>query len=227
MTLPYGVTLWAASDYVSRWYFDTWGVDGTGPFGDSPGKPCRYLAGKILDAVHGRCHGAVMAMDWLQSVAEACEERGVAFRWTAPSGWPVMQEYRKPQRRRIRAMLGGRIRRLSLRKHIGPIDKRRQRQGAAPNFVHSADAAVMAHAVSTWPGPPLSAIHDSFAVHAPYVPQLLQHLRDTVADVILGKDILSDTKREVESYLGVVLPDPPRLGTIDPGEVRESKNLFS
>ena len=227
MTLPYGVTLWSAQEYVRTWYEETWTDDGSGPLGLQPGKACRYLAQVILDAVHARCRGAVVAMEWLQEVARIAAEANEPLRWTTPSGWPVQQEYRKSKTRRVKAHLGGAVRHLRLREPGAQVDRREQAQGAAPNFIHSIDAAILHLTLHAWPsGRPISTVHDSYATLAPSVGDLRRGLNEAVARATIDFDPLSRLAEEVRAYTGSEVPDPPRVGEIDRAEVIAAENMF-
>lgn len=229
MTLPYDVTLWSAQNYVYEWYKASV-PRGEEPLAPDSGKKCRHLAGLLLDATTEVCKGAVEAMSWLHALAGEAAKQGVPLRWTAPSGWPVQQEYRRSDRKRVRTILGGAVRQINLVMGRGPVDPAQQRQGVAPNFVHSVDAAVMSAAVSSWPrGRPIAAIHDSFATTAPHVGDLRDTLRGAVVEEVLKKSLLSAFWEEARSYIqgaGAVGP-PPTFGEIDPEAVLKSPYLFS
>jgi len=229
MTLPYGVTAWSAAEYVLEWYRDKRCADRedltSGPLGRGAATACRWLAGVLMEKVAARCRGAVDCMTWLQDVATKLARAGLPFEWTTPVGWPAAQAYRKQKVRRLRVRLGGQVRQIRLREDGSAIDVKRQRQGAAPNFVHSIDAAVMATAVSGWAGP-IAAIHDSFGTAAPLVPALRSALRSAVAEVVVENNLLVALRDEVRGYSGLHIPDPPVLGRVDPAAVRASEFLF-
>ena len=225
MTLPYGVTLWSAQHYVKDWYNEQWQDDG--PFGDAPGPACLLLARCIMGEVAGVCQGAVGAMRWIQSACGEVTGTGTALRWVSPSGWPVVQHYRKTRAKRIKADLAGSIRRLTIREGTGGVDPREQAQGSAPNFVHSVDAAVLHTALAGWDAP-VAAGHDSFATTAPLQPLLLSRLRDAVARCTLELDPLARLHVSLTAQCpSANIGPPPRLGVIDPDEVRASAYMFS
>jgi len=231
MTLAYGVTLWSAQDYVTEWYLKQW-EDQETPFGTETGKACRHLAKKILEEVRSVCAGAVACMNWLTEVTDLVCQTGRKMQWTAPTGWPVRQEYAKYETRRLNAMLGGTVRRVRLRREGGgDVDVAQQKQGISPNFIHHVDAAIMALAVSNFDGP-ISVVHDSFATLANLVPDLGRILRDSVATIVGGLDgrekPLLAFRNELRRQTGLALPDPPNFGgDIQLDEIRKSTYLFS
>jgi DNA-directed RNA polymerase len=226
MTRGYNVTAWSAADYVRQWYFETFcsPADRWGPL-PSNQKGTRYLARRLMEAVDRECPAAVAAMRWLSGLAASCAEKGVPFRWTAPSGWHVVQEYRKRKDRRVKTVLGGSVRKIQLWQETGRADFRRQTRAAPPNYVHSVDASIMAEAVTAFEGP-VAAVHDAFGTVAPRVPALLADLREAVAKVCVDSRPFDVTSEEVRRYIGENTPDPPWFGGIAREEVLASEHMF-
>ena len=226
MTKAYDVTIWSAADYTLEWYWDHFDPNREhgGPI-EKPGRACRYLARILANKVDELCPGAVAGMEWIKGIAATVASKGLPFQWTSPSGWPVLQEYRKSSSLKVRSILGGCVRRVNLARSSGPADLRKQVQAAAPNFVHSVDAAIMARAVSSFKGP-IAAIHDAFGTHPNYIGELHACLRAAVVDVALKKRPFDMLKHELETTIGLEVPDPPRFGEIEPEEVMAAEHLF-
>lgn len=222
MTLPYGVTLWSAQGYVRDWHDEV--TKRKGPFASHGGKACRYLAQKILGRVWARCKGAVRAMIWLEEAARKSLARGEPLQWTTPSGWVVVQEYAKYKRSRIRAYLGGAVRSLRVRRPGRSYDGKKQAQAAAPNFIHSLDAAVLHLFVQGW-GRPVVTVHDAYGVLPNDVHRAKERLRAVVADVVQG-DPLKKLQTEVQARTGARIEDPPRLGEIAREEILNAKRMY-
>lgn len=227
MTRAYTVTLWSAADYVRQGYEELYTTPADrGPIREDVIAHHRYLARALLRAVDEACPEAVAAMDWIKGVAALAAGRGVPLRWTAPNGWPVLQDYRERREAPVRALLGGSVKKVTLYEETGRADPDRQVSGAPPNFVHSVDQAVMTRAVTSFEGP-IATVHDAFATTAPRIRELGVCLRAAVADVAVTGDPLRALRDEVEEYLGVEVPPPPRFGEIVPEEVMAAENLFT
>ena len=226
MTMPYGVTNWSAQAYVRDWYKSEWGGDG--PFGRRPHRSCMLLSTLLMEEVKSVCKSSVAVMDWLRNVsAEVCSKHNTAVQWITPSGWPVYQHYRTTGAKRVKVDLAGSIRSLSIRQVTGNLSKREQRAGISPNFVHSVDGSVLAHALSRFDGP-VGAVHDAFITTSPRIPALLHTLKEAVAHCAITADPLGSFHKYISTYCPQAeIPPPPRFGEIDPSEVLESNYIFS
>ena len=111
--------------------------------------------------------------------------------WTTPLKMPVVQPYRKPGVRRVETHLQGVH--LADPSVADPVDKRKQLQAFAPNFIHSLDAthmmlsALACHAR----GLTFASVHDSFWTHAADVAPMNEVIRDAFvrmhAEDIMGR----------------------------------------
>ena len=111
--------------------------------------------------------------------------------WTTPLKMPVVQPYRKHGVKRVETHLQGVH--LTDPSVADPVDKRKQLQAFAPNFIHSLDAthmmlsALACHAH----GLTFASVHDSFWTHAADVPAMNRVLRDAFvrmhAEDIMGR----------------------------------------
>lgn len=231
MVVPYGGTLYSAQQYLMEWYDScvAGGAEAVWPFDKF--NPTMYLSRLLWQAIQENIHSARACMDWLQEVADICTEHGVPIRWTSPAGFPVKQSYRKFQSRTIKTRVGESVRYLSVRSDMKDLSSRRQRNGVSPNFVHSLDAACLHKVVERLHEEGVrdfAMIHDSYAVHARYVPQLNKATREVYRDVF-SEDLLGAFRAEVLAHLpsGVDLPEPPALGSLQVEELVSADYFFS
>ena len=98
--------------------------------------------------------------------------------WTTPLKMPVVQPYRTSAMDEVLTNLQ-RIQ-ITAPSAADPIDRRKQRQGFPPNFIHSLDATHMLLSAlkSNELALTFAAVHDSFWTHAADVPVMNRILRD-------------------------------------------------
>ncbi len=167
-------------------------------------------------------------MDWLQTVAARLAERNIPFTWQTPTGSTIQQAYRPWTTTRPLTAFG--------RLHVaGAIDKsalkvRKQALAAAPNFVHSFDAAHMALTINSGRAAGIThwaTIHDSYGTHAARVDTMNKVLRNEFVG-IYGTDWLQRTyERACKDGRGVEVPPPPARSDFDITQVRDSTWFFA
>ena len=194
---------------------------------------CIYLADKLWDAIGTIVIAAREAMTWIQEVAGVCTEAGVAITWTTPVGFKARQEYKESNTKRIDTFWGGTRAQLSLQHEDQKIDKRKQKNGLAPNFVHSMDAAHLMSTVSAAVDHGITdfaMIHDSFGTHAGNVGTLASILRETFVEQY-SVNILEKFRDEIASQLpeefAVKLPPVPAYGNLELEAVKRSEYFFA
>jgi DNA-directed RNA polymerase len=69
-------------------------------------------------------------------------------------------------------------------------------------------------------------IHDSYAVHAEYVPVLADAIRTSFIDLYDGRNILQGLAEQWRMG-GADIPDPPIPGTFNVQDVRHAQFFFS
>ncbi len=190
MTLCYGSKKYGFSEQILE---DTiYPEIGKNPLAFSrPKQSARYLAELIWEAVSKVVVKAVEAMSWLQDTSallatdKNIKGDPIPTVWTTPAGFPVIQEYNKLSCKMLKMTLGDSIKinvvdhgekkeltnedlapQLSCREPIPhTLDTRKQRQGIAPNFVHSMDASHLMLTVGACVDKGVDAfamIHDSY-----------------------------------------------------------------
>jgi DNA-directed RNA polymerase len=175
------------------------------------------------------------AMDWLQEVAAKVSDARLPINWQTPDGFWVQQAYVESKEQRVDTVLDGGSR-LRVRYAVDSdvMCKRRQRNGIAPNWVHSMDATAlrvfvnMAHdnGVRSF-----SLVHDSYGSLAADCPLVAVVLRE--AFVMIYKDrrpldqFLRDVSKGLDDDVKVSLPSPPPVGALDIDLVLGSHYFFA
>lgn len=193
----------------------------------------RYLASVMPTALAGVVVKAAEAMNWLQTAARVAAEDGLPIRWMAPSGLPVVQDYREIIGERIQVRVTGERIDLTLSKEGDAIDRRKQAQGIAPNFVHALDAAHMMRTVVLCAEQgihSLAMVHDSYATHAGDADALNVLLREAFVQQY-EVDVLEQFRdaliEQLPPKLAKKIPPLPTKGRLELEDVRSSDYFFA
>ncbi|MCI4663088.1 MAG: hypothetical protein MRY74_00055 [Neomegalonema sp.] len=205
---------------------------GAWPFEARGFKAATFIATRLMSAIEATVTKAAEAMRWLQHCASLAADAGEPLVWRAPDGFIVRQDYRETRARRIRAVLAGKPIRLTLQEPEDELDKRRQRQGVAPNFVHALDSCHMRLTVArAWEEGlrDFALIHDSFGVHAADTPRFFQLIRETMVEMYEQYDVMADFAAQLAQRLDARdgVEPPPRSGALRLEGVLESEFCFS
>lgn len=192
-----------------------------------------YLARCMREALGTVVVKAAQAMDWLQKASAIASEDGLPIRWETPVGLPVVQDYRESIGERLDTQITGTRIALMITREGEKLDKRRQSQGIAPNFVHSLDAAHMmmtvdlgiAHGITAF-----AMVHDSYGAHAGHADALNVLLRRAFVEQY-REDVLGKFREaliaQLPEKLAARIPPLPTFGTLDPEAVLESQYFFA
>lgn len=200
--------------------------------GSREGKP-KYLADCVHDAIEELSDSAFLVMDWLSRLAKARVEAYPdsllgALSWTTPVGLPVLQEYYEYETERINVFVDGRRLRFTRRVGDGAVVKKsKQAQSAAPNFIHSLDAAHLMLTVNACAGHGVDSfamIHDSFGTHAADTGILFEVLRDEFRKMY-EPDWLWELYSEQADVVDI--EPPPQRRTLDLNDVMASDYFFA
>jgi DNA-directed RNA polymerase len=171
-------------------------------------------------------------MEWLQNASDAimagpAEDVPASLSWRSPSGFLVTQRYNKVESIQVDSrMASGRKIKIRLQ-GFGEIgDTRQHRNGIAPNFVHSCDAAHMHLFLKRAREEGLSGlalIHDDYGCPAPMVEKLHRILRETFVEMYEATDPLKDFAERHGAFRCRVLPLP---GNLDLKVVLQSTYFF-
>lgn len=223
-----------------------------------PSQASRYMAGLIWDSLKGVVVKAVEAMKWLQTASgllakdKNIEGKNLPTTWITPAGFPVKQKYPKVRVKRLNTVLSGSIKifdttsgsteeaadgsvlRLAFAEPTDEIDSRKQKQGIAPNFVHSMDASHLMLTVCACVDKGVNAfamIHDSYGVPAGYGSIMFTTVREVFVSTYTENDVLQDLHDHICNLLSPKmlkdLPEVPTKGNLDLDCVKESMYAFS
>lgn len=232
MTFTYSATRFGMTDMI---YQTLWELDDEGSKylnGDNY-EAALWLSYILYDAISKVVCSASQAMNWLKEASQIMSKAGIPIRWTTPVGLPVLQHSPKTKTGKIDIYHRGTRMQVNVRDVRPGIDSKRQANSIAPNFIHSMDGShlmAVANECATVGIIDLAVVHDSFAVHAPFIYKLRSILRDTFADQYTA-DRLAILREELAAQLpadkAALLPALPSLGSLDINDVRQSDYLFA
>lgn len=225
MTLPYGSTRFSCADFIFKEYM----TKGKAPeFSKDEHRPAaRWLSVVVWDAIGEVVVKAREAMEWLQDASDELIDAGYKeITWRTPSGFLVRQRYGKEEYTQVETRIAGGVRiRPQIRTETEEPDKRRHRNGIAPNFVHSHDAAHM-HLLICWADDHglghMHFVHDDYGTTADGTEGLHEGIRETFCDMYTHHAPLE----EFASQHSVTAPVPAR-GDLDINVVKESRYFFA
>lgn len=249
MTLPYGSKEFGFSDQLLEDIIKPAIDKGEGTMFTDQGQYARYLAKHIWDSVSVVVVAAVDAMNWLQSAAKlmatAVKDKKtkevlkpcLPVSWTTPDGFPVWQEYFKPEKRRIDLMFLGthRMEATVIVRDSKELDARKQEAGVSPNFVHSQDGSHLRKTVVTghrrYQIDFFALIHDSFGTIPARAEQMFRAVRETMVETYENNDVLQGFREEFmdqlhESQLEK-MPAIPTSGSLDIRLILQSDFAFA
>lgn len=243
MTLPYGCTLYTVREFVEQAVREKLDGGKVNPFARVNAKGDRedglfdaagFLQPIVWEAIGQTVVAARGAMDWLQQVANVVTQDGLPIVWDTPDGFTVMQAYVDQRRTEVRTHLDGHVRRFILSQDGAVMDRRRQANGIAPNWVHSMDAAALRVFVNMAAEQGIvafSLVHDSYGMLAADVPTGAQVLRRAFIALYQDRDALTEFREEMGAYLtdeamGRV-PPVPNNGTLDLNLIEQSLYFFA
>lgn len=232
MVLPYGGTLSSCQKYVLEAATKRIAEGQPNPFGDELFSACNWLGARVWSAIGEVVVSARLAMGWLQGVTRTVAAEGAALKWTTPSGFVVVQAYPEVTTRQIdTTLLGSRYAPKLTEETPETLDRRRQVNGVAPNFVHSMDAAALVLTVNQAAAAGVTKfamIHDSYGTTAAKSPTLATHLREQFVSMYSGKNVLQQFADDVvPEHLVGVIPSHPMVGGLDLTTTLRSSYFFA
>lgn len=243
MTLPYGCSLFSVREFVEEAMREKIeggkanvfaAVDDKGERRDNLFDASKFLQPLVWKAIGDTVVAARQAMDWLQEVAKLVSSEGLPIVWTTPDGFPVQQAYVEQSIYRVRSHLEGSSVWINLAEDSLVMCKRRQRNGIAPNWVHSMDAAALRVFVNIAGSEGVDAfclVHDSYGSRAADVPIVSAALREAFIALYENRNALGDFAEEVvPQYADNIreeMPPTPQAGTLDLSTIRGSQYFFA
>tara|TARA_B100001093_G_scaffold241460_1_gene231201 strand:- start:14432 stop:16858 length:2427 start_codon:yes stop_codon:yes gene_type:complete len=231
MVFPYSGTFYSCRAYVDDWYQDKIRkTQKTTPFSeDMRHRATGYLSKLVWRAINEILVRPKECMTWLQHVAHAASKKKKPLQWVTPTGFPVLQDYRKTQTQNVASHIDGQATWVKWHKETSMLDPRRCKAAVSPNLVHSLDASALARTICKCSEHSIydyAMVHDSYGTHSVNAPIMGEMLREAFIE-IFSKDLLLDFKHQVEAQLpGVTLDDPPEYGSMDINEIRKSTYFF-
>ncbi len=194
---------------------------------DRPSNPlARYLARKTLAAVETLLPAVARGMDWLIAGADALSAQGRSIRWTAPSGFPVVQRYTAGGAIRVDTRLGGKKLSVWVPGATEKINREKQRNAVAPNHTHSLDAAhlvfTVLRACELYEIRNFLLIHDSFGTLAADADNMSKAVREAFVKMYEEFDPLAHFRES--NNLDMPLPEK---GNFDLRQVLTSHYAFA
>jgi len=176
-----------------------------------------YMRDWIMEARTEVVSEAVRIMDYLRDAAKVLAENGYPLTWQTPDGCEVSQKYVVLKEKHVRTFDNW-MRRL--RKRTDKLSPSKNAGAAAPNVVHSLDAA-MCRMVATRLVEAgiddMAFVHDSYAVHACYLEQLNNIIREVAVDIFKGNWLSDELHQGLLEMIpnDLRLPEPPKQGKLD------------
>ena len=231
MVWPYGGTFYSCRAYVDEWYADTLRkTKCNNPFSeDLRYKATGYLARHTWDSINEVLIKPKECMQWLQNIAKLLASKKLPIKWVTPSGFPVLQDYKKTSTQHVQSFINGEATHVKWHADTDQLSGRRQKQGISPNFVHSLDATALTKSVISANERGIydfSMIHDSYGTHASNCDLFGEVLREEFAD-IFSVDLLQNLKYQIEQqHTTIDISEPPRYGNADISKVCNSTYFF-
>jgi DNA-directed RNA polymerase len=183
-----------------------------------------YLAGLLDGCVKEVVAKAVEIMEKLREMAQELAKVNRGLKWTTPTGFVVVHEERAPKVRRIEvpyATGSGPIKIRTVRIAVDGggrqrLNRTKQRNGIAPNFVHSMDAAHMMRTICRLHSEKcrhLAAIHDQHGVHACDVDLMNRILREEFVNIYQERVLERFWEEQRRANPDVTSQIRPRPGT--------------
>jgi len=214
MTTPYGVTENSARDYIRQ---ELKGIElEKGELQQIVKAIYRYGVRKVFD-------GPCRSMEFIQKVAgERIKSGATTIEWMTPSGFPVVQEYRRNEAETVNTKLLGQRVRCELLKEWEErqIDLQKAKTAASPNLIHSLDAALLHLVFAEW-DQPFTVIHDCVLGRSCDMDSMGSAIRDKFVE-IYSQPVLKDWSRQ----LGVDFDESVMLNTLDINDVQQSAYFF-
>jgi len=214
MTTPYGVTENSARDYIRQ---ELKGIElEKGELQQIVKAIYRYGVRQVFD-------GPCRSMEFIQKVAgERIKSGATTIEWMTPSGFPVVQEYRRNEAETVNTKLLGQRVRCELLKEWEErqIDLQKAKTAASPNLIHSLDAALLHLVFAEWCAP-FTVIHDCVLGRSCDMDSMGSAIRDKFVE-IYSQPVL----QEWAEQLGVDFDESVMLNTLDINDVQQSAYFF-
>ena len=209
MTYSYSVTLEGATKQIAEAY----GRLRQNSWPDHGG--FQFLAEKVLEACKLLLPGPTEVMEYVRKLTQHCIDHGRFLEWTSPSGFPISNRYQVENIVTVNIKRGS----IRLRHNIadgatGEVKLPKALDLAAPNFIHSLDAAHLVRTVNASVSQGITdilTIHDFFYCLAPQATRFREIILEELATLYKDDPLAELRKRNVSDP--DLLPLPP-YGTL-------------
>ena len=178
MTLGYGVTLAGVREQM---------FDDTKELSDDMRYKEKMWVTPMGDLVYDTCYselkGPAEMLTLFRSLAEDANNRDEFLSWHVPTtNFPVVQAYEAPTKTQVNATFQGQRLQLTVQRYEDmKLSRKDQLSGAAPNVVHSFDAAHLTMVVNMADFP-VTMVHDSFGCHIGNMDKMFGIVRKSFID---------------------------------------------
>ena len=214
MTTPYGVTENSARDYIRQ---ELKGVE------LEKGELQAIVKAIYRYGVRQIFAGPCKSMEFIQKVADEVIKSGQSrVEWITPSGFPVVQEYRRNDCERVNTKLLGQRVRTHLLKPFEErqIDLNKAKTAASPNLIHSLDAALLHLVFAEW-SDPFTVIHDCVLGRSCDMDKMGEAIRDKFVE-IYSEPVLKNWADQ----LNADFDESVMQNTLDINDVQNSAYFF-
>lgn len=215
MTLPYGAKQDSCRQYVFEYVIDNWhlfGIEDTSVRWDL----AVFLSPILWESIGEVVIAARAAMKWLQDRSDGFVQ------WVTPIGFPVFQYYQEIKSKQIETNLMGKFRMFIGDGTEDTPHIRQQKNGVAPNFVHSIDSTHLVMTVNQSDFNSYAMIHDDFGTHAGNCHLLSQTIRKTFYELYTKSDPLKDWAEQLD----YVTDDLPSKGKYNISGIMKADYFF-
>jgi Autographiviridae RNA polymerase len=223
MTIPYNVMLFGMADHI--WDELPSEVRNEIRRDESLKGATRYLAKKIELAASQIMPKVTQVRSFIGKLSKECTRNGQPLRWTNATGFPVSNLYYKPNVMPVYLPSG---REFNVADgYLKTIKEPKASNSAAPNFIHSMDAAHLASTVNGAVEEGITnilPIHDSYSGLAPEATRFNQVIRAHLGLIHLPDQLRYLRDRNVKNPDDFPLPD---YGKLDPQIASKSEYCWS
>ena len=226
MTLAYGSGQYGFQEQI---YEDT--TKGN-PHFERFAKPCaKYMAKLVWQEVQTTVVSATEGMKYLKELAKVLTKHGLPVNWWTPLGLPVQQQYLKLVQKKFRTRFGDMVGWRGYYQDVADdesLDANGQKNGIAPNFIHSLDSTHLMMVVNEAGLSNYTTIHDSFGTSIGEARHLQVVIREQLYKLYTEHEPIEQFKQYVEEMTGEDLsdiPEPPK-GTLNLENILTSTFIF-
>jgi DNA-directed RNA polymerase len=198
-----------------------------------------YLAKLVYSTIETVVKRPAAATEFLQNLTVAAADEGLSLQWMTPAGFPWINRYYKQETKQVRLFLHrlGLFRVLLTTGEEGAepkINRRKAKNGVAPNCVHACDAAHLMRTVNAAVAEGITSIatvHDSFGCLPSRAERFRKIIREEFVRMYEEHDVLAEVFAQARADLSrntKRMPSaPPQYGSLDLKEVLSAEFAFA